>query len=148
MRKLRIAFSKKEKGEQLLSKLEELKEKGEVEDEQYEKKKEGYQRLLEEGKLEIEAIKGGLSSKLEALKRELEGYPEDLKHLKLESKVGEISATRYMRQEQRIRRKIQKLRPQISDLETLLKAESAESAGGFIDVPIERKPGLRKPDWL
>jgi len=146
MKKLRIAFSKKEKGEQLLGKLEELKEKGEVEDEQYEKKKEHYARLVEEGQLELEAIKDGLSSKLEALKRELESYPDSLKDLKLESKVGEISASRYMRQEQRIRRKVQKLRQEISDTELLLKAETANEVGGFIDVPVERRS--RRPRWL
>jgi len=148
MKKLRIAFSKKEKGEQLLGKLEELKEKGEVEDEQYEKKKEHYARLVEEGQLELEAIKDGLSSKLEALKRELESYPDSLKDLKLESKVGEISASRYMRQEQRIRRKVQKLRREINDLELLVKAETANEAGGFIDVPLERRVGRRRPSWL
>jgi len=146
MKKLRIALSKKEKGEQLLSKLEELKEKGEVEDEQYEKKKEQYERLVEEGQLELEAIKDGLSSKFEALKRELESYPDSLKNLKLESKVGEISASRFMRQEQRIRHKVQRLRQQISDTELLLKAETADEAGGFIDTPVERRS--RRPGWL
>ncbi|MGB2983537.1 MAG: hypothetical protein WBC63_06725 [Candidatus Bipolaricaulia bacterium] len=146
MKRLRIAFSKKEKGEQLLSKLEELKEKGEVEDEQYEKKKEQYERLVEEGQLELEAIKDGLSNKVEALKRELESYPDSLRDLKLESKVGEISASRYMRQEQRTRRKVQKLRQEIGDTELLLKAETADAAGGFIDTPVERRS--RRPSWL
>lgn len=56
MRKLRIAFSKREKAEKLLANLEELKEKEEVGDERYGLMKEEYERLREEGELEVEAL--------------------------------------------------------------------------------------------
>jgi len=148
MRKLRIAFSKLEKGEQLLSRLNELKENDEVETDPYEKKKEQYERLIEEGKLEVDAIKGALSTKLEALRKDLEKYPQELKDLELKSKVGEIPASSYMRQDQRIRNRIKKLEDEVRETEQLLAAETAEDAGGFIDIPLEKKFRIRRPDWL
>lgn len=56
MRKLRIAFSKREKAEKLLANLEEIKGKEEVGEERYGLMKEEYARLLKEGELEIDAL--------------------------------------------------------------------------------------------
>jgi len=148
MRKLRIAFSKREKGEQLLTRLNELQANGEVEEAAYEKKKEQYERLIEEGSLEVDAIKGALSTKLDALRKDLEKFPQELKDLELKSKVGEIPASTYMRQDQRIRARIKKLEDDARNTEQLLAAESAEDAGGFIDVPLDKKFRIRRPDWL
>jgi hypothetical protein len=53
-----------------------------------------------------------------------------------------------MRQDQRIRNRIKKLENEARETERLLEAESAEDAGGFIDVPLEKKLRIRRPDWL
>ena len=148
MKKLRIALSKVEKGEQLLTRLKELKEEGEVEEEQFEQKKTQYSQLVEEGEKELESIRASLASKKEALERDLERYPAELKDLELKSKLGEIDANQFSRQEQRLRSKIDRLEKDLEETSGLLAAQSAEDAGGFIDIQLEKRKLLRRPDWL
>ena len=92
MRNLRIALSKKEKASGLLERLEELRKAGEVDDDAYATKKEQYERLAQEGEAELEAIHATLTTKLEALKRDLEKFPQELKDLELSNKLGEIDS--------------------------------------------------------
>ena len=148
MRKLRMAFSKKEKGEQLLTRLDELKDAGEVDDEQYERKKAQYVHLLDEGTQELEAIRKSLTAKLEALQRDLERFPEELKELELKSKLGEIDAESFANREEKLRAKISKLEEDARETQALLDADSAEAAGGTIEIQLEKKPLLRRPKWL
>lgn len=149
MRNLRIALSKKEKGSQLLERLNELRESDEVDDVAYESKREQYERLVKEGETELEAIRGALSTKLESLKRGLEKYPQELKDLELKSKLGEIDASAFMRQDQRLRTRIKKLEDDAEETEKYLAAETAEAAGGFIDVSIDGKSSAtRLTDWV
>jgi len=148
MKKLRVALSKIEKGEQLLARLEELKGEGEVEEEQYQQKKEQYAELLESGKKELESIKASFSGKLEALKRDAEKYPAELKDLELKNKLGELDANQFSRQEQRLRSKIDRAQKDLEATATLLAAETADEAGGYIEVRLEKRTLLRRPDWL
>jgi len=148
VKKLRIALSKVEKGEQLLTRLKELKEEGEVEEEQFEQKKTQYSQLVEEGKKDLESIRASLAAKKEALERDLERYPAELKDLELKSKLGEIDANQFSRQEQRLRSKIDRLEKDLEETSGLLAAKSAEEAGGFIDIQLEKRKLLRRPDWL
>ena len=148
MRKLRMAFSKKEKGEELLARLKELKKSEEVDDEQYQRKSAQYTQLIEEGNQEIEAIRQSLSAKLEALQRDLETHPAELKELELKSKLGEIDAETFSSREQKLRAKISRLEEEAKETEALLNARSAEAAGGAVDIQLEKKPLLRRPKWL
>jgi chromosome segregation ATPase len=149
MKNLRIALSKKEKGEQLLQRLNELKENDEVDEEAYERKQEQYERLIKEGETEIEAIRGALSTKLASLQRDLEKYPQELKDLELKSKLGEIDASTFMKQDQKLRSRIKKLEDDAEETKGFLEAETAEAAGGFVDVSVDAKSsGLRVPDWI
>jgi len=148
VRKLQLAFSKKEKGEQLLARLEELNDAGDVTEEQYTSKKEQYTQLIEEGKKEVESIKTSLSTKVEALKRDLERFPKELEDLELKSKLGEIPAENFARREQRLRGKIEHIEKDVETNESLLEAECAEDAGGYIEIKLEKRGLLRRPDWL
>ena len=149
MRNLRVALSKKEKAEQLLERLNELKESNEVDDAAYEAKREQYERLVKEGETELEAIRSALTTKLESLKRGLEKYPQELKELELKSKLGEIDANAFMRQDQRLRARIKRLEDDAEETERYLSAETAEAAGGFIDVSVDGKsPTTRLTDWI
>jgi chromosome segregation ATPase len=139
MKSLRVALSKIEKGSQLLERLKELKKDGEVEDEPYAAKKEQYEGLIAEGKSELESIRSSLSTKLESLKRDLEKYPQELKDLELQSKLGEIDADTFTRKEQKLRARIDKLEENVEETERYLAAKTAEDAGGFIDVSLDGK---------
>jgi hypothetical protein len=149
MRNLRVALSKKEKGEQLLQRLNELKENDEIDEESYEAKREQYERMVNEADTELEAIRGVLSTKLASLERDLEKYPKELKDLELKSKLGEIDAATFMRQDQKLRARIKKLEVDAEETQKYLEAQTAEAAGGFVDVSVEPKsPGTRVADWL
>ena len=139
VRNLRIALSKIEKGSQLIERLNELKKSDEVDDAAYESKLEQFETLVKEGETELEAIRGVLTTKLAALRRDLERYPQELKDLELKSKLGEIDASAFMRQDQKLRARIKKLEDDVEETDRLLAAETAEAAGGFIDVAVDGK---------
>jgi len=92
MRRLQLAFSKKEKAEKLLPNLENLKKEGSIDDDQYEAMRNEYISLLEEGKSEISAIKDELTQTLEASRTDLEAFTQELKNLQVRIKVGELPA--------------------------------------------------------
>ena len=150
MRNLRIALSKKEKASGLLERLEELRKAGEVDDDAYATKKEQYERLAQEGVAELEAIHATLTTKLEALKRDLEKFPQELKDLELSNKLGEIDSAVFTKQDQKLRAKINKLEDDAAETERYLNAESAEDAGGFIEVAIDgsQSPKDRLTGWI
>ena len=148
MRKLRLAFSKKEKGEELLARLEELNEAGELEESQYQQKLEQYQQMIDQSNEEISSIRASLTGKLEALQRDLERYPAELKDLELKSKLGEIDADAYAGRAQKLQSRIARLEQDVEETKTFLEAETAEQAGGTIEIRLDRKPLLRRPKWL
>jgi len=150
MRNLRIALSKVERAGQLLKRLEELKKAGEVEKEAYANKREQYDRLAKEGETELQAIRGALSTKLASLKKDLEKYPRELKDLELKSKLGEIDSSTFMRQDQKLRAQIKKLEEDAEETERYLAAETAEAAGGFIEVAVDggKSPTERLTNWI
>lgn len=139
MKRLQIAFSKKEKAEGLLANLEGLKEEGHVEDDQYEALKGEYTGLLEEGNSEIEAIKEELRGRLEARRQNLDTHTQELKSLEARIKVGEIPKERYEGKVERTRSKVEDLQEEIANLEGLLQADSSADVGGFIDVSTGRQ---------
>jgi len=148
VKKLRIALSKKEKGEQLVARLKELQKEGELEEGQFEEKKAQYAQLIEEGEKEVETIRNSLSAKQDALNRDLERYPAELKDLELKSKLGEIDSNQFARKEQRLRSKIDRLEKDLETTSGLLAAKTAEDAGGFIDIQLDKRKLLRRPDWI
>jgi len=138
MRKLQIAFSKKEKAEQLLANLEELKEQGDLEETRYEAMKAEYESLLSEGESEIEAIKEGLAKASEPYYKDVEIYTQELKNLEMRFKVEEVSEERYRQEEQRVRSKLERTEQRVAQSENLLQATSSAEVGGFIKVRLKK----------
>lgn len=138
MRKLRIAFSKKEKSDRLLAKLNELHEAGEVVEAQYEAMKEEYSTFLEQAEADLSALQSELKERLERSESELSRQKQELENLEVRIKVGELSSEHSRRQENRLRRQTEKLETEVKELTRLLAAASSEDLGGFIDVPLQR----------
>lgn len=148
MRKLRIAFSKKEKAARLLANLEELKAGSEIDEEQYGIMKQGYEQLAREGEIELSGLHDEIQRELDATRKELSLYEKERENVELRIKVGELSADQAVKQERRAQGKTRKLEQRIESQETLLAAESSEDVGGYIDVPVgsHRRGGrLRRP---
>lgn len=142
MKRLRVAFSKKEKAEKLLSNLENLKKEENIDNDQYEVLKSQYASLLEEGKSEISAIKDELIRTLEASREDLEAFTQELKNLQVRIKVGELPAAQYEARVQKTRSKIENLKKKITETEKLLQASSSAEVGGFINVQLGRKQSV------
>ena len=138
MRKLQIAFSKKEKAEQLLANLEELKEQGDLEETQYEAMKAEYESLLTEGETEIEAIKEELAKASEPYRKDIEIYSQELKNLEMRLKVGDLSEDKYKQEKQRVRSRLERIEQRVAQSESLLQATSSAEVGGFIDVRMKK----------
>ncbi len=148
MRKLRVAFSKKEKAARLLANLEELKASSEIDEEQYGVMKQEYEQLAHEGEIELSGLHDEIQRELDATRKELGLYEKERENVELRIKVGELSADQAVRQERRAQGKTRKLEQKIESQEKLLAAESSEDVGGYIDVsvgPRRRSGRLRRP---
>lgn len=100
-KELQRAYSKKEKNEKLLSKLEKLREDGSVTDEQYESMKSNYTQIINEATSTIEQIKNGLAKEIESEEKTLDTYKQELKNLEARFKVGELSSEDHQKSEQK-----------------------------------------------
>lgn len=79
MRKLQIAFSRKEKVERLLSNLENLKNEGSIEQSQYQALKDNYSRILSDCTAEMRNIKASLEAEVQQEEYRAGAYAQELK---------------------------------------------------------------------
>jgi len=138
MKKLRIALSKKEKAEQLLSKLEKLQERDEVDAAHYEALEEEYTALLDEGNAEFEKITQKLSERLAKCRDHLGAYAQEQADLEVRIKVGELSEKKNRGRLKKLRKRVRRLEKQVEKLETLVNATSSKELGGFVDIPLKQ----------
>lgn len=136
MKKLQVAFSQKEKAERLLSSLETLKQEGSIEAAEYESMRGQYSKALEEAISQIALIRDQIRRDLEARQKDVSIYSQELKTLETRFKIGEFSAERYKKEEQRVQARLEKTQQQMADLQRLYSAQSAAELGGFIEVSI------------
>jgi len=132
-------LSEKEKYENSLSSLEELKAKGEVSEEQYNPLREEYEKKITESKIKIEQLKKDLGLGLEfaskkAEKNTLEKQREDLE---TRVKVNEIGYEAYQKEKRRIDRQVERVETEIENLEMLLSAEKASDIRGEAEAGAE-----------
>lgn len=136
MKKLQVAYSKKEKAEKLLSNLEKLWEEEAITEEQYQTLKSEYEKVREDAISEVEQIKSRIKDKLKGLEKQLGTLKRDLSSFEARFKVGELSDENYSKVKRKIQAKIEKTGKRISHLETLINSKSSEEVGGYIDVEI------------
>lgn len=139
MKKLQLAFSRKEKAERLLANLEDLKKEGIIGEHEYNLLKAEYTAMLEKGTSEIQKTKDEIKGTLDVWQRDLVTFTQELRNLEVRIKVGELTGDKYKRLEQQIKGKIEKLQRQIENFQKLLAAESSAHLGGFIDVPVKER---------
>ena len=136
MKKLQVAYSKKEKAEKLLSNLEKLWEEEAITEEQYQTLKSEYEKIREDAISEMEQIKSRIKNKLKGLEKQLGTLKRDLSSFEARFKVGELSSESYAKIERKMQAKVEKTEKRISHLETLINSKSSEEVGGYIDVEI------------
>ncbi len=134
-RDLQIALSKKEKTERIMSNLDNLAEKGDVEKDHQLKLKEGYNKTLSEINNDIQKIKERLVERSTDLQRDLEKYQFDKKDIDVKFKIGELEESIYNTRIERINAKINSINTDLDECNTLLRAKSSEDIGGYIDIP-------------
>jgi len=116
MRKLQIAFSKKEKAQRLLTNLKQLQE---TEDEK-------------------------LSRQAEAARTRLELTSKEHEDLKVRIRVGELDEKRNARRLAKLEKTVERLSTELEQFENLLNATSSEELGGFLDIPLQRTKAGRQ----
>ena len=144
MRKLQIAFSKKEKAQRLLTNLKQLQETEEVPAAQAETLNQKYSALLAEGTEEIEQITEKLSKQAEAARTRLELTSKEHEDLKVRIRVGELEEKRNARRLAKLEKTVERLSTELEQFENLLNATSSEALGGFLDIPLNRTKAGRK----
>lgn len=135
---LQEAFSKKERAENLLANLENLKKGGGIDETQYTPMKNEYAKTLNEANVEIGHIKNTVSVELAARQRDLDVYNQELKNLEMRFKVGELTADSYQKTNQRTRQKIEKIEQKIAELKVLVESKSSGEIGGYIDISTKK----------
>jgi len=136
MKKLQVAYSMKEKAENLLKNLNELKEKGSVTEAQFKTLKEEFEHSSTQAVARIEQIKVDLRRKIEQKETELKELKKDFEMLRVRSEVGQITATEFFRLKERIQKSIKGKEEEISKLNTLINSQSSSELGGYIEVQI------------
>lgn len=138
-KKLQEAYSRKERAENLLSNLENLKQEGTVDESQYESMKSEYSEMLNNANSEVDQIKGEINKGLESAQKDLDAYKQELSNLEARFKVGEFSSEDYRKSERKIQDKIEKTQSKISELNRLLESKGSEDVGGAVDVSKGKK---------
>lgn len=145
-KKLQFAFSIKEKAENLLPNLENLKRNKKIDEAQYASMKNEYIMMFNDTNAEIAQIKSEISTELESNQKNLDIYNKELKNLEIRYKVGELTsvwywserAEGYRKADKNIRNKIEKTQQKISELKRLLESKSSAEVGGYVDVIMEK----------
>ena len=127
-------LSEKEKYENSLSSLEELRVKGEVSEEQYNPLKDEYEKKITENKIKIEQLKKDLELELVGKKAEKNTLEKQRENLETRVKVGEIGYDASQKEKRKLDRQIERSEREVSNLQMLLFAEKASDIRGEIEV--------------
>ena len=136
-KELQKAFSLKEKNENLLTNLENLKKGGTLSEDQYNSIKIGYATSLNEAKTAIEQIKLAISHTIMAEEQNAQMLDMELKNISVRFKTGEMKVEESQRSQERIRKKLQQSNDKIANLKQLFNSTKSSEVGGYIDT----KPG-------
>lgn len=128
------ALSEKEKYENSLSSLEELKAKGEVSEEQYNSLKNEYEKKITENKVKIQQLKKDLELEVGSKKAEKNILEKQRENLETRVKVGEIGYNASQKEKRKLDRQIERSEREVSNLQMLLSAEKASDIRGKIEV--------------
>jgi len=142
MKNLQIVFSHKEKLTQLLLKIEGLKTRGEITDEQYASAKSRYERLLANASAILDGMEKELEAKLGMAQAKLVSLTQVHERMVFQFKAGEIPAKdlpKYPEREQKVLGKIQKAKTEVTRLRSLFNTKGSTELGGQLDVNIDDK---------
>lgn len=142
MKKLQLAYSRKEKLEKLMANLENLKTENGITQEQYDSIKNNYKNLYAESVKAVDDIKVTLKSDLGKKQGELTNLNQELDNLNVRAKIGEMPAAEMQKSQERINSTIQTRQKEVATLEALINAESSSDVGGYVEVNIEAPKGI------
>lgn len=146
-------LAEKEKYENSLSSLEELKAKGEVSEEQYNPLKEEYEKRITESKVKIQQLKKDLGLEFASKKAEKNILEKQRENLETRVKVGEIGYDASQKEKRKLDRQIERSEREVSNLQMLLSAEKASDIRGEVEVVAKSVEDLEPSqilcvDWI
>jgi hypothetical protein len=128
-KRLAEALAVKDEVEGFLGNLEKLKANGSIAEEQYIATREEYYERLGAAASEIARIKNELKKQLEANKREIQTYRQELANLDVRHKVGELPSNKYQSSERKLWSTIDQLELNAAELKRLIDAKSSADIG-------------------
>jgi len=135
-KKLKAAYSRKEKAELLLSNLEKLKAEESITEDQYGVLKAEYTKMHEDAIFEVNSIKARIKKKLASKARELEIFQLELNNLQVRFEVGQIPAKTYMKREKGPKKKWEKLEKQVSELQALVNSSCSADISAPVGIKV------------
>jgi len=142
MKKLQLAYSRKEKLEKLMTNLENLKKEEGITQEQYDSIKTNYNNLYSESVKTVDNIKSTLKSDLGKKQGELTNLNQEKDNLNVRAKLGEMPPAEVQKSQDRINSTIQTRQKEVTDLEALITSGSSSDVGGYVEVSIEAPKGI------
>lgn len=116
------------------------------------KRREKYQNLFEKSEERIAEIKSRISDDISAKKLELENYENNVAQVDTQYKLGELSPEEREKRVHAIRKKYDKAKAEMSELQQLSQASTSLEIGGQLPIDIDKdvdefgniikKPGL------
>lgn len=137
---LRIALSKKEKADSLLANLEELKSKGELDEQQYDRMKKEYSAKVNTAKGEMESIRKSIRSELDESEKDIMAYSKERNDINVRLQVGELTEAAVGKQIDDLENKVEEAKEEKSELEKLLKVENSAILDDYKNIDVRNKP--------
>lgn len=135
---LQKAFSRHEKIKRMLGNLDEMKQKGEVGDEQYVQLKTQYDSLLEQALANLKDIRARLKTEREQAQTDLDKLSAQAKDIEVRGKIGELAPEQVAKAIGAIQSRRDDCQKNVQRMETWLKARSSLEIGGFMEVDVSQ----------
>ena len=153
---LRLAFSGKEIALERIALIESTVFENETAEQFSRKRREKYQKLLEQSDMRISEIKSRIAEDISAKRFQLEDFQNERTQVTTRYQLREISHEEHEKIEAGIRKKFDKVRAEADALQQLCEASTSSEIGGRIPIDIEkdvddygniiRKSGIQMPN--
>lgn len=135
---LQKAFSRHEKIRRMLSNLEDMFQKGEVAQEQYDQMKTPYEAILEQALENLKVIRTQLKAEREQVQADLDKLNAEVKDIEIRGKVGELQPEQVTKALSTLLTRRDECQKKLESIESWRAARSSNDVGGYVDVDVSQ----------
>ena len=147
---LQKAFSRHEKVKRMLTNLDEMREKGDVTEEQYGQMKSQYETILEQALENLKTVRNQIKTEREQVQADLDRLCSEANDIEVRGKVGELKPEQVAKALTALQARKDEAQKNAQRLESWLVARSSKDVGGQIDVDVNQTVDYRSEwrlDW-